>query len=37
VMGMGSLIGAVTLLFVKFANTSEAVPAVAAISPASRP
>jgi len=35
VMGCGSLIGAVTLLFVKFANTSEASPAAA--TPASRP
>jgi len=37
VMGCGSLIGAVVLLFVKFANTSEAAPAAAAISPAARP
>jgi benzoate transport len=36
VMGCGSLLGAITLLFVKFANTSEAIPAAAA-TPASRP
>jgi predicted MFS family arabinose efflux permease len=36
VMGCGSLVGAVVLLFVKFANNSEAVPA-GAVSPASRP
>jgi benzoate transport len=37
IMGAGSLIGAVTLLFVKFESTSEANPAAAAVSPASRP
>jgi len=36
VMGCGSLLGAFTLLFVKYANTSEAVPA-AVPTPASRP
>src|SRR5262245_34751352 len=36
VMGGGSLIGAIALLFVKFESTSEANPA-AAVSPASRP
>jgi MFS family permease len=36
VMGCGSLLGAVALLFVKFASTSEAVPAAAA-SQAARP
>jgi benzoate transport len=35
VMGCGSLLGAVALLFVKYANTSEAAPAAA--SPAARP
>jgi MFS family permease len=35
VMGCGSLIGAIALLFVKFESTSEAVPAMA--TPASRP
>lgn len=37
VMGCGSLIGAVALLFVKFQNTSEAAPAAAVATPASRP
>jgi len=36
VMGCGSLLGAAALLFVKFANTSEAVPTATAI-PASKP
>ena len=36
VMGCGSLLGAAALLFVKYANTSEAVPAATAI-PASKP
>lgn len=36
IMGCGSLLGAAALLFVKYENTSEAVPAAAA-SPASRP
>ena len=35
VMGCGSLLGAAALLFVKYANTSEAAPAAA--TPASRP
>jgi len=37
VMGCGSLIGAIALLFVKFESTSEATPAAASVSPASRP
>jgi MFS family permease len=37
VMGCGSLIGAIALLFVKFESTSEAAPVGAAASPASRP
>jgi predicted MFS family arabinose efflux permease len=37
VMGCGSLLGAIALLFVKFQSTSEAVPAGAAATPASRP
>jgi len=36
IMGCGSLVGAIALLFVKYANTSEAVPA-AVPTPASRP
>jgi benzoate transport len=36
VMGCGSLLGAAALLFVKYANTSEAVPAATAI-PVSKP
>jgi len=37
IMGCGSLVGAIALLFVKFQSTSEADTAGAAISPASRP
>ncbi len=37
VMGCGSLLGAIALLFVKFQSTSEAVPLAAAAIPASRP
>ena len=37
IMGCGSLLGAVALLFVKFESTSEAVPTGAVANPASRP